>query len=126
MSEEIRVYRIAKAFPPGDSEYMTFRQKQAELERHIAGNDSIQQAADGLSVFTTFREALANQRKLPMLGAFIVRYTLTLTSSQTLEHLVGSPGHLTYCSDSPASLMADLNTDWCYSDYEDKIVRLDT
>jgi hypothetical protein len=87
----IRLYRVAKTFPPADGEYLSPEQQGRKLRPGLT--DEQRRSWDALSCWDSADGARKIGRLFPRSGSLIVRYDIPatcrhLTWEQTIE-----PGH---------------------------------
>jgi hypothetical protein len=94
MSDSQRIrsfYRVAKTYPPGDTEYLTARERRGDPP--AGASEELQRSYDGLSAFDSSEGARALALRLKgRLGRLIVRYDIPDGSGVVWEKTLG-PGH---------------------------------
>lgn len=109
IEEDVTVYRSAKTFPPGKSEYVPAANQPGRV---IRGNARAKRASRGLSVFASEDAVRKNMRRFPALGEYIVRFHIPQGADFTLTHLLGEPDHLTLEGSVMLELADYLDDSW--------------
>jgi hypothetical protein len=84
-------YRIAKSNPPSVVDLQSAKARGAPMPQ-----DSDRRAVwDGLSVYSTIRQARRKRRTSPILGSYIVVLRVPIDGSVRIERTLRDPGHHT-------------------------------
>ncbi len=102
------IYRLCRAFPPMfPTDYVPAIRRRSFASQSV----QVQQAASGLSVYSSITSVVTNAEKFPRLGTTVVRYRIPEISPLRIVHLIGPRTHLTVLGD-PLELHAQLDQCW--------------
>lgn len=91
-SNEIRLYRVVRFNPPNLDDFTSPHEQGRNLQNPTPERQRLWR---GLSCYATEVQARNKARKVPALGAFIVRLSIPLQSGILVERTGGSTGHHT-------------------------------